>query len=128
MINANALFVPFEKAMDAFVYFNRMMPAKPVELADIGELQHSAIGFRIIPQKTTSETNLLHNLLRTFPNAELLARAYIDVAVANLLYAIMIDAELGILHHILPIDIEQAVNTGIGPPVPQSVTLPGAMP
>ena len=65
MINANALFVPFEKAMDAFINFNGMMPTKPVKLADIGELQHSAIGFRIIPQKTTSETNLCDNLLRT---------------------------------------------------------------
>ena len=49
MIDANALFVPFEKAMDAFVYFYRMVPAKPVEFVDIGELQHCAVGFSIIP-------------------------------------------------------------------------------
>ena len=113
MIDANALFVPFEKAMDAFVYFYRMVPAKPVEFADIGEFQHSAVWFRIVPQKFSSETYLADNLFRTFLDAELLARTNIDVAVANLLYAIVIDAELGILHHIVPVDIEQAMYAGI---------------
>lgn len=49
VINANALLVPREEAMDAFIYLDCVMPAKFVELADIGKLEHRAVGFGIVP-------------------------------------------------------------------------------
>ena len=53
VINANALLVPREEAMDAFIYFDCVVPAKFVELADVGKFQHCAVGFALIPQQLT---------------------------------------------------------------------------
>lgn len=114
VINANALLVPREEAMDAFIYLDCVVPTKLVELADIGKFEHSAVGFGLVPQQLTSEANLPDNLLRALLDAELLSCANIDVAVANFLDSIAIYAEFRLLRHILPIDIEQAVNTSVG--------------
>ena len=90
-----------------------MVPAQPVQLAHVGEFEHSAVGFGAVPAQVALESYLLHNLLCTLAYAELFARANVDVAVADFPDAVVIDLHLGVLNHILEIHIQQAVHAGI---------------
>ena len=44
MVDADALLVPFVKAMNALVDFNLVVPAEAVQLAHVGELLQCAVG------------------------------------------------------------------------------------
>ena len=112
-----------------------MRPAEGVELGDIDELAHGAIGLGSIEFYGSFEAYGLDDQLGEFADGELLAGAHIDVAVADLAQTGDITATAGAVvavHHpigshtvvhagvflysydIFEIDVEQHVDAGIG--------------
>ena len=127
VIDADALLVPIVEAVDAFVDFNLMMPSEVVKFLYIRELLQRAVGLRSIPSDFAKETDFLLNQFGHLADADFLARAYVDMTVANLGDAVGIlpfnktwtDASaISSLHK----------NSRMGRPVPQSVTAFGSIP
>ena len=114
MVDADALLVPVEEAVDAFVNLDGMVPAQGMKLADVGEFEHRSIRLGTVPTEFATETNLADNLLGTLLDAELLAGADVDVAVAHLADAVMVGDELALVQNVLEIDVQEAMHRGIG--------------
>ena len=92
MVDADALLIPFVEAVDAFVNLYLMMPSEVVKFLYIRELLQRAVWLRSIPSDFATETDFLLNQFGHLADADFLARAYVDMAVANLGDAV------GILH------------------------------
>ena len=125
VIYADTLPVPFIKTVYPLVDADLVMPPQPVQLADISQLPQGAVRLGGVPAQGATEPDLGHDLLRHFPDADFLPGADIDMAVADLGYAV------GILHRrvvgIPEVHIQKHMHR-IGRPVPHSVTASGVMP
>ena len=49
VVDTDSLLIPLIEAVYAFVYLDGMVPAQPVQLAHVGEFEHSAVGFGAVP-------------------------------------------------------------------------------
>ena len=92
--------------MDTFFDFNLMVPAKGMELADVGELAHGAVGLGGVEGETAFESHFLHNQLGKGGDGNLFAGADVDVAIADFLAAFLIGVG--------EIDVFEDVDAGIG--------------
>ena len=84
MLFFKTLLIPIEQALYTLFDFYFVCPTEGVELGDIDELAHSAIGLGNIKLYGALEAYGLDNKLREFTDAEFFTSTYIDMAVANL--------------------------------------------
>ena len=99
------------QAVDSFVYFNLVVPSQAVQLRHVSQLAQGSVRFRSVPAQFALEAYLLHDLLRHFLYAQLLARAHVDVAVTYLRNAV------GVLYcgaiRILEVHVQQHMHAGV---------------
>ena len=128
-------FIPLKQFPDAILNLDLVCPAKGVELGDIDELAHGAIGLGGIEGDFALEAYGFYYQLAEFADGELLAGAYVDVAVADFAQAGNVAATacaVVAVHHsigsysvvhagvflysydIFEIDVQQHVDAGIG--------------
>ena len=113
MIDADTLQVPLVQAVYALIYLYGMVPSQAVQFAHVGHLEHGSVGLCPIPTEFSLESCLGSYLLGTLSDADLVACAHIDMAVAYLTDVVAVDLHLCVVHHILEVHIEQAVDAGI---------------
>ena len=78
------VFVPVKEFLDALLDFDAMSPSEGVELGDVDEFAHGAIGLGGIEFDGAFEAYGFDDEFGEFADGEFLAGAYIDVAVAYL--------------------------------------------
>lgn len=105
MIDADAFQIPLVETVDAFVDLDLVMPAEVVKLGHVSQLAHRAVGFGGISAEHATEADFLHYLLGKLADGQFLARADVDVAVADFAVALTVG--------ILEIDVEQHVDARI---------------
>ena len=76
--------VPLKQLLDAVLDLDFMRPAEGMQFRNIYQLAHRAIRLGGIELHRALEAHDLHHQLRQFANGQLLARAHIDVAIADL--------------------------------------------
>ena len=113
MVDADALEIPLVEAVDALVNLDGVVPAQTMELGDVGELLERAVGLGRVPAELAPEAYLLHDALGDFLDGDFLARADVDVAVADFPDAVTVDGEVALLDDVLEIDVEQAMDGGV---------------
>lgn len=82
-LSIEGFLVPVEEFLYAFVDFDLVSPAEAVELAHVNELARGAIGLACIKHDFAFEADRLHDEFAEFADGEFLARAHVDVAIAD---------------------------------------------
>ena len=76
--------VPLKQLLHAVFNLDLMRPAEGVQFRNIDQLAHRAVRLGGVELHRALEAHGLHYQLRQFADGQLLARAHIDVAIANL--------------------------------------------
>lgn len=111
MVDANPFQVPFIQAVDTLVDFHLVVPSQAVQLAHVRQLAQRAVRFRRIPAQLTLEADFLHDFLGHLADRQFLARAHVDVAVADFRDAV------GVLYRVvirlLEVHVQQHMHTRV---------------
>ena len=91
--------------MDTFFDFNLMVPAEGMELADVGELAHGAVGLGGVEGQFAFESDFFHNQLGKGCDGNLFACADVDVAIAYFATTCLVS--------VLEINVFKYIDTGI---------------
>ena len=78
------MLVPVEEALYTVFNFNFVRPPKAMQLADIDQFPHCAIGFGGVEEQFAFETDRADNQFGKFAYGEFFTCADIDVAVTDL--------------------------------------------
>ena len=82
LLFCQALSIPVEEALYAFLDVHLVVPAQAVEFADVDEFAHGAVGLCRVEFDRSRETNDLDHQFGEGADGQFVARAHVDMAVA----------------------------------------------
>ena len=84
MVDADTFLIPFIKAMNAFVYFDAVVPSQGMQTGYVRQFAQGSVRFGAVPSQFSPEAHFADNHFGSFADADLLAGTNVDVAVADL--------------------------------------------